>query len=125
MSLFKLGNFTLQSGGKSFWKIDCDYADKEDWYIWSRLIYEQNKPFREVIGIPRGGIELAALLKDYCSPNPEYPILIVDDVLTTGRSMKEAKSHLKGKVKGAVVFARGKCPEWVTPLFQSNIPEDI
>ena len=42
-------------------------------------------------------------------------MLIVDDVFTTGASMEAL--HTPGDI-GAVVFARGLCPSWITPLFQ-------
>lgn len=115
MSLFKLGDFTLHSGASTFWKVDCDCLTDDDWTTLARMIYEENKPFRKVIGIPSGGLKLAKALQIYCFPNPEYPILIVDDVLTTGKSMEEARAGRN--VKGAVVFARGAYPDWIKPLW--------
>ena len=53
-------------------------------------------------------------------------ILIVDDVLTTGKSMIERRQQLidhkikKELIKGVVLFSRGKCPKWVTPIFTLN-----
>ena len=38
-----------------------------------------------------------------------------------------SKKELEGDLqipegaKGVVIFARGKCPDWVTPLFQSSV----
>jgi orotate phosphoribosyltransferase len=44
--------------------------------------------------------------------------LIVDDVLTTGKSMEEMrKKHSNVLTIGVVLFARGKCPKWVEPIF--------
>ena len=118
MSLFQLGNFTLHSGGKSFWKIDCDALSSEDWATLAKMVYENVDRFRRVVGVPQGGLKLAIALKPYCFPNPEYPTLIVDDVLTTGDSMTKMKKTISGKVIGAVIFARGRCPDWVVALFQ-------
>lgn len=119
--LFQLGGFTLHSGAKSNWKIDCDALTDKDWEALAYMIYEKlGEPrFRKVIGIPTGGLKLANALERYRfpSPKPKYPILIVDDVLTTGNSMEEMKAKTKGEVIGAVVFARDECPDWVVPLF--------
>lgn len=53
--------------------------------------------------------------------------LIVDDVLTTGGSMEIARHNYLvanpgSDVLGAVVFARGPCPDWITPLFRVTPP---
>lgn len=47
----------------------------------------------------------------------------MDDVLTTGAmtSMEEARH---GEAIGFVLFARGQCPSWVTPLFTMAVPEN-
>lgn len=50
----------------------------------------------------------------------EETILIVDDVLTTGKSMKEQRGKRIDAV-GIVVFARGPCPAWIRPLFTCNV----
>jgi len=58
--------------------------------------------------------------------------LIVDDVLTTGRTIEEARystwaeNPKNGDVFGVVIFARGKCPDWVYPIFQMwDLEEEI
>lgn len=121
MTLFKSGDFTLHSGSKSYFKIDCDALRDEDWATLARIIYESVGRFRRVVGVPQGGLKLAKALKPYRFPNPEYPTLIVDDVLTTGNSITEMKATTKGNVIGAVIFTRGVCPNWITPIFQMNI----
>lgn len=125
MSLFKLGEFTLHSGDKSYWKIDCDAFTNEDWDTIARMIYENVGRFKKVIGVPRGGLKLAKSLQLYCFPNPENPVLIVDDVLTTGNSMETMRLSIKQDCIGAVVFARGKYPSWITPLFVANFKDGI
>ena len=117
MSLFRLGDFTLHSGSKSYFRIDCDALTDDDWKCLARMVYELCKPFRKVVGVPLGGLKLAGALKPYCFPSPEYPVLIVDDVLTTGNSMEEIRKSVGTDCKGAVVFARDRCPSWITPLF--------
>jgi len=123
MNLFKLGDFILHSGQKSYWKIDCDALTTEDWVTLARIVYESVGKFRKAIGIPIGGLKLAKALKSYQFSNPEYPILIVDDVLTTGKSMERLRQEINDKCIGVVVFARGECPDWITPLFKVNFEE--
>ena len=124
LNLFQLGDFTLHSGDKSFFKIDCDALTDDDWATLARMIYENVTKFRKVIGIPNGGQKLAEALKPYRFPNPENPILIVDDVLTTGNSMEDMKSKLGENCIGAVVFTRNKCPGWITPLFETRLKKE-
>lgn len=127
MALFRLGDFTLHSGDKSFFKIDCDALTDEDWATLARLIYESVPRFKKVIGIPDGGLKLAKALKVYRFPNPENPVLIVDDVLTTGKSMERIRQSVGDDCIGVVVFARGECPSWITPLFRlsNEVESDI
>lgn len=121
MSLFRLGDFTLHSGDKSRWKIDCDILSTSDWDTLAFMIAEQIT-FNLVIGIPGGGDKLALALKQYETRfHVSKLVLLVDDVLTTGGSMEAYRKELllKGlNVVGVVVFARGKCPPWIKPLFQ-------
>ena len=82
-------------------------------------------PFKEAIGIPRGGTKLGSLLNQYGTGKREDPICIVDDVLTTGGSMDEflQKRQWRNPTDyiGWVVFARTKTPKWVTALFQMPV----
>ena len=56
----------------------------------------------------------------------DLPILICDDVLSTGNSMDARRKEVVEKnekgttIIGVVVFARGKCPDWITPLFSMS-----
>lgn len=125
MGLFQLGDFTLNSGAKSKWKLECDALTPEDYKALALMIKQALIQFRSVEGIPRGGLLLAKELEQYttqCGPH-----LIVDDVLTTGGSMERARTkyrdfHLTdADVVGAVIFARGQCPVWILPLFTMPI----
>jgi len=114
--MFQIGEFKLHSGNVSRWKIECDDLTDGDIEAVALMLSERLPKFRRgVIGVPLGGFRLAAAMDQYGSDDPGLPVLIVDDVLTTGRSMEEC--HLNGAI-GAVIFARGKCPNWVYPLFE-------
>lgn len=117
MSLFNLGNFKLHSGYSSNFKIDCDALTCNDIDSIAYLM-AQRFQFSHVVGVPTGGTRLEAALKQYRQFNTDQ-CLIVDDVLTTGNSMEAVRDGLGGlNIKGVVIFARGKCPQWITPLFQ-------
>ncbi len=128
MNLIQYGDFVLNSGVKSKWKIECDAFSDEDWKGLAVMVARMMGNFYSVEGVPRGGIKLAEALRPYCVSYG--PHLIVDDVLTTGGSMKRvadlrmeqemAKNQplaYPGSV-GAVIFARGECPRWIKAVFQ-------
>ena len=75
--------------------------------------------FYSVFGVPSGGLKFAECLKKYRSKDYTLPTLVVDDVLTTGNSMMEFidKNNIKNSI-AVVIFARGKCPDWINPMFQ-------
>lgn len=112
--LFRRGDFKLHSGDMSRFKIDCDALTDEDITCLAEMI-GTGFSFSRVIGIPRGGLRLAEALLPYCDDGDGFGTLIVDDVLTTGRSMREA--YIPGAF-GVVIFARGWCDPWITPIFQ-------
>jgi len=122
MNLFQSVDFVSHSGLELKWKIECDALSDPEWFTISQMIMEISVPFKEAIGIPRGGTKLGSLLNQYGTGKREDPVLLVDDVLTTGESMNEfkRKRQWRNPVKyiGWVVFARNKCPDWVTALFQ-------
>lgn len=118
MNLFAKKVLKLSSGQQSDFKIECDALTDEDWDCLAYLISKKLK-FSLVIGIPSGGLRLANELDKYVTDDPGLPLLICDDVLTTGSSMENFKDIFSHRnVIGVVVFARGKCPDWITPLFQ-------
>ena len=134
MTLFQLGNFTLRSGIKSNWKIECDSLTKEDWEAIALMAVEILPKFGVVEGVPRGGITFANALRkyskscscsykhpahDWCEGNP-LPLLICEDVITTGGSMERFRNGREAI--GVALFCRGKCPNWVTPLFRMTLP---
>ncbi len=111
--LFNLGQFVLHSGGHSGFKIDCDALTTGDWEAIAFIVSKSSVwPWSSVEGVPRGGIEFAMALSKY---NDSGPLLIAEDVLTTGASME--KQRAGREAKGVVLFDRGRCPDWVTPIF--------
>ena len=120
--LFQSVDFKSHSGLELKWKIECDALSDPEWFTISQMIMEISVPFKEAIGIPRGGTKLGNLLNQYGTGKREDPICIVDHVLTTGESMKEFKTKRTWRNPadyiGWVVFARTKTPKWITALFQ-------
>ncbi len=131
MNLFETGEFILHSGQKTNFKIECDALTDEDIETLARLI-GQRYAFGKVFGVPRGGVRLADALQPYCKPEHNAYWLIVDDVITTGTSMEkfrqevalqpaeldEVDDWVAPEFVGVVIFARGACPYWITPIFQ-------
>jgi orotate phosphoribosyltransferase len=115
MNLFQKGQFTLNSGPTAHFKIECDALTNDDWECLAFLLFNRLPAFSSVEGVPTGGLKLAEAMKKYTSS--EGPLLIVDDVLTTGGSMERFRG-IRPAI-GAVVFARAACDvmHWVTPLF--------
>ena len=125
MNLFQLGEFKLHSGGTSLWKIDCDALSDEDIQTLAVMGKEALgcNVFGEVIGIPRGGLPLAQAMRQFSSPGA--PPLIVDDVLTTGQSMRDKYNEIYTSGQrpiGLVIFARTVPPHWVFSILQVCLP---
>jgi orotate phosphoribosyltransferase len=122
-SLFQYGTFTLASGQKSHWKIECDSLTPEDWEALAVMAAERLMPFGGVVGVPRGGLPFATALAAHVTPGVRR-LLVAEDVLTTGGSIERfleanpVQGGLYDHVQGVCVFARGPCPAWVMPLFQ-------
>ena len=121
MALFKDGSFTSHSGEELPFKIECDALTDEDIWCIAKHIASKTS-FGLVHGIPRGGCRLQEALEPYACFEAPFNILIVDDVLTTGESMEEAKAAYPPQVHpndlvGWVIFARSKPPDWVHTVF--------
>jgi len=117
-NLFKFGAFTAHSGIHLPDKIECDALTDRDWDCVAAWFARKIK-FQAVVGIPSGGLKLARALEQYAHPDGHWHMLIVDDVLTTGKPMFEYRQKYPGVgVKGAVLFARIKnIPDWIQPRF--------
>ena len=101
MNLFQLGKFVSHAGNELEWKIECDALTDDDWECLAKMISEHTN-FGSVYGIPRGGTKLANALEKYIDPDSKIR-LVVDDVYTTGKSMREV---MTGTDVGFVVFSR-------------------
>ena len=112
--MINYGKFTAHSGNELTFKLECDDLTDADIDGLAQLISDKI-PFGEVIGVPTGGIRLATALFKYRTDSEIT--LVVDDVLTTGKSMNE---YWCENSVGIVLFARGDCPEWITPVFTLN-----
>jgi hypothetical protein len=121
MSLFNFnaGGIPLHSGGISDFKIDCDALTADDLTALAAKVAQRFK-WETVCGIPRGGRRFADVLDRYSTPDSTLPLLIVDDVYTTGRSFEEAlRSYSVPENRvGVVIFARSEPPDWIHPLFR-------
>ena len=127
--LIERGDFKLHSGYVSSWRINAEALDEATLEAIVQTAVGVLRPFGRVVGIPRGGIRIAEVFKRYVQSD-DYPhrTLIVDDVLTSGRSMEqERKSRLQSRiqtqptVEGFVLFARTQdLPIWVRAFFTCN-----
>lgn len=123
MSLFVTKDFQSSSGVPLSWKIECDNLTEKDLKCFAKLIGSRFR-FSEVLGIPRGGLAIATHLAEYVNP-AEDRILLVDDVFTTGESIRASRKKImeergleKKHVIGVVLFARNTPPKWVWPVFE-------
>lgn len=122
MILFSTGLFTSHSGKLLQWKINTEALTYDDLRALAAVAAKFLLPFSFVHGIPRGGVPMAEQMATHYQAYAKR-LLIVDDVLTTGASMEGARARLSStwpEIIGLVIFARGPCPEWVTPMFTLN-----
>lgn len=112
--MFNHGTFISHSGKQLSFKIECDDLTDNDLETLAKLVSKRLQ-FGRIKSVPTGGDRFAAALQKYCTKGPT---LIVDDVFTTGRSMEKARESPYDL--GVVIFARSKCPCWITPIFTLN-----
>jgi hypothetical protein len=121
VTLFIEKIFTGHSGDTLKWKVECDILNDDDW-AWAAARVAEKFSFRDVYGIPQGGLDFEHHLRRYIKPEGDC-FLIVDDVLTTGGSMETAKGdtrlrHLGIPRIGVVLFARTKPAHWIAAIWQ-------
>ena|SRR6056300_292970 len=118
MNLFIKEDFISHAGLHLTWKVECDTLTEGDYDALAKIVSER-LTFRDVKGIPRGGIPFEKALKAYSTNNKEDPLLIADDVYTTGTSMREV--YEEGAI-GIVVFARNEIKDdWIKAIWQLSI----
>lgn len=116
-ALFQRGDFLLAGGSRSTWKIECDALTTGDWTTLAAMAIEQGVEFSGVLGVPRGGLPFADALRPYVSSGP---VLVVDDVLTTGGSIGRLMQKYPGSI-GLVAFARGPVPTGIRALWSLSL----
>jgi len=120
MDLFQEVDFISHAGIPMSWKIEMDALSEAEWDACAKMIMEYQKgPFCRAEGIPRGGVPLGKALNKYASGNLSDPVLIVDDVYTTGTSFREyiAEHYADEHVIQWCVFARKQTSNGVKALF--------
>lgn len=119
MNLFEKKKWIMHSGDISDFKIECDALTDKDIETLAYLI-SKRFTFYGIYGIPTGGLRLAKALNKYKQKDGFY-FLIVDDVMTSGESMKEAgqKEGWRDNVVGVVIFGRNmfNVPRWIYSMF--------
>jgi hypothetical protein len=118
--------FTRASGQIAHYKIEEEGLSAEEIETAAMLIADAVGPFFSVLGVPRGGIRLQNALEKYRTEFFLNPMLIVDDVWTTGGSMKrfiEEHDLLGYPIIGAVMFAINPPEPWVFALFHQSSPK--
>ena len=103
--LFKSINFKSHSGIDLDWKIEMEVLSDSEWVTISKMIMERTSPFREAVGIPRGGVKLSNLLNEYATDDEKHPLCIVDDVLTTGSTISSILKDAGAKTIVALTVA--------------------
>jgi hypothetical protein len=122
MNLFIKKDFKSHSGLPLKFKIECDNLSDGDIETLAWIVSERFD-FREVYGVETGGTRFSKALEKYKSTNSSN-ILIVDDVLTTGNSMRDYLKKIdhdipmETRVIGVVIFSRNRAvPKWIYPIF--------
>jgi len=126
--MFVLGNFTGAAGQSLPWKIECDVLTRDDWDCVAAVCAPSLPKFKEVWGVPRGGLLFADALAKYRFTRPVIGLLplIVDDVWTTGHSMCTFAEERLGlrphQWHGLVAFSRAPTlPEGVRCFMKRDL----
>lgn len=130
MGIFQTGDFVFSSGRRSRRKVEIDKATDEDIETLALMGIEKLGGFREVRPVPKGksgspidnAERIAKVLRPLAEPDNEFlPILVVDDVFTTGESITETMRAVEREgqqgVLGLVLFAWATPPPWVNAVW--------
>lgn len=114
--LFQKLDFISHAGIPMTYKIECDGINETEWEALATMIMAyQKEPFGKVLGIPRGGVPLQKALEPYATGKETDPLLVVDDVYSTGTSFMEFCGD--DECLKWVVFARVPTKGGVKALF--------
>jgi hypothetical protein len=121
--LFQSGKFKLHSGKIRGWKIECDNLSDQEIETMVKMAIPRLPSFTALVSVPRGGDRIVKALVPYLNKatGVKPRRLIVDDVLTTGNSIKDRRDQYKDQIMtyGFVLFScKGNLPGWIIPLFQ-------
>ena len=126
MDLFQDVDIIGHAGGKLTWKIECDAISDAEWQVLANLIlHYEKRPFRVAIGIPTGATTLGNILNRHATGERQHPVLVVDDVYTTGTSVREfkEKNYADEHIIQWVCFARKPTTSDVNALF--TMPAEV
>lgn len=104
---------TLHSGGTSHWLVRGELMFEDERLRESVLSFwveylKHWQPRVHVVGIPTGGTPWAEALKERVELDEiDGPVVLVDDVVTTGKSMKEAAPKFRTVIARLCVVDRG------------------
>lgn len=120
MNLFQTSEpFTLHSGGRTCFKIECDALTKGDCLTVANWMIPALPRFSSVEAVASTGPVSKWLAEGFLHfTSTVGPVLICDDVLTTGASMEEQRGGRNAC--GVVIFARGVCPDWISAFMTMN-----
>lgn len=130
INLFRHGIFKLSSGDILTFKVECDALTNEDYRALAHIVEDRIR-YRVAIGVPSknkkpsNAEKFANALNEYATGHTGDITLIVDDVLTTGKTLMEFTNKLKAKqqlqYRGLVMFARKPIPpsmrSWVHSIW--------
>lgn len=118
------GEFVGASGRVLPFKIECSGKSREEWQVIADACLPRLPAFGHVVGVPRGGLPLAQIMRRYITPGSKI-LLVVEDVWTTGGSMKAfAQDYLSNnrarfkEWQGLVAYSRYRTPVNVLTFMQ-------
>lgn len=110
---------TLHSGIPSSFKFDCDDLSRYDCIAAAKWLVPIIGSYSMVEAVPSSSPSVRWFAHGFMGHvSSSGPVLIVDDVFTTGGTMEAQRAGRDAM--GAVIFSRGECPSWIVPLLELN-----
>jgi hypothetical protein len=113
-SLFQVGSFQLSSGIESSFRINAHRLTANDWKTLAHMAVSIVPPFSSVVGVPTGGLPFADALRPHA--RAYSPVLVVDDVLTTGASIRKVAQYYENPIL-LVAFSRASTHNDIFAVF--------